>query len=429
MSRPIPYPIHASLHLLSELLHRTLAKYYLKLHSTTCDYRVHIEENMPAKLLVTACMCLALEMQVSSDEKSAQPAQRQLWCSVGPTNDVRESSGLALLPDGRVLVVGGHADTINRQWRLIGTAELYDPKDESWRPTGSLVQPRQGVGTLVPLENGKVLLAGEHDSRTGAELYDPGTGKWAATGYLQVGRGNHSTTLLKDGRVLIAGGVDFGAEGSPVFASAELYDPKVEKWVATGSMMGLRTLHGAVLLPSGKVLVVGGRAMEDTGDPLASAELFDPASGTWKQTDSMSIERQNHTVILLRDGKVLIAGGGTGDAGSKKNLDSAEIYDPQTEKWAATGPMAHARRQFTATLLGDGRVLVAGGASLPFWIALNSAEIYDPKSGTWSSASSMATSRWNHRAVLLPSGQVLVVGGCGPTGNQHLKSVEIFSPP
>ena len=384
---------------------------------------------MPSKLLVAACMCLTLVMQASSDEKPAKSAPQPLWRSVGSTRDIRESSGLAFLPDGRVLVAGGHADSSNRQWRLIGTAELYDPKKESWQPTGSLVQPRQGVGTLVLLGNGKVLLAGEHDSRTGAELYDPGTGKWAATGYLRVGRGGHSTTLLKDGRVLIAGGVDFGAEGSPVFASSELYDPKTERWAATGSMKSPRTLHGAVLLPSGKVLVVGGRAIEDTGDPLASAELFDPTSGTWKPTGAMSIERQNHTVTLLRDGKVLVAGGKNGNSGGKKFFASAEIYDPQTETWAATGPMAHDRSQFTATLLGDGRVLVAGGASLPFWIALNSAEIYDPKSGTWSPAGKMTASRWNHRAVLLPSGQVMVVGGCGPTGNQHLKSAELFTPP
>ena len=379
--------------------------------------------------LCKRALILTTAILVAGSYVLGQQSSVPLWRSVGPTKDIRESSGLALLPDGRVLVVGGHADSTNRQWRLIGTAELYDPKKESWQPTGSLVQPRQGVGTLVLLGNGKVLLAGEHDPRTGAELYDPGTGKWAATGYLRVGRGGHSTTVLKDGRVLIAGGVDFGAEGSPVFASAELYDPQTERWVATGSMIEARTLHGAVLLPSGKVLVVGGRAIEDTGNSLASAELFDPTSETWIPTGAMSIERQNHTVTLLRDGKVLVAGGKNGNSGGKEFFASAEIYDPQTETWAATGPMTQDRSQFTATLLNDGRVLVAGGASLPFWIAINSAEIYGPKSGTWSSAGKMAASRWNHRAVLLPSGQVLVVGGCGPTGNQHLSSVELFTPP
>jgi N-acetylneuraminic acid mutarotase len=384
---------------------------------------------MPSKLWVAACICLTLAVQASSDEKSAQPASKPLWSSVGATKDIRESSGLVLLPDGRVLVVGGHADTANRKWRLIGTAELYDPKKESWQPTGSLVQPRQGVGTIVLLGNGRVLLAGEHETRTGAELYDPGTGKWATTGYLRVGRGGHTTTLLKDGRVLIAGGVDFYAERNPVFASSELYDPKMERWVATGSMKSPRTLHWAILLPSGKVLVVGGRATEDTGDPLASAELFDPASGTWKQTGSMSQERQNHTVTLLRDGKVLVAGGKNGNAGGKKSFASAEIYHPETEKWTDTKPMAHDRCQFTATLLADGRVLVVGGAAVPFFIARDSAEIYDPKLGTWSSAGKMAASRWNHRAVLLPSGQVLVVGGCNGFGNMHLSSVELFTPP
>ncbi len=190
-----------------------------------------------------------------------------------------------------------------------------------------------------------------------------------------------------------------------------------------------RCLHGAVLLPSGKVLVVGGKATEDTGDPLASAELFDPTSGTWKRTGSMSQERQNHTVTLLRDGRGLGAGGKRGNGGSKKTFASAEIYDPQTEKWAATGPMAQDRCQFTAVLLADGRVLAVGGGSLPIGIAQDSAEIYDPKLGTWSAAGKMDSSRWNHRAVLLPNGQVLVVGGCNSFGNRHLSSVELFTPP
>lgn len=168
--------------------------------------------------------------------------------------------------------------------------------------------------------------------------------------------------------------------------------------------------------------------MEDQGDPLASAELFDPTSGTWKPTGSMSQERQNHTVALLRDGKVLIAGGKNGNAGGKKSFASAEIYDPQTEKWAATGFMAQDRSQFTAVLLADGRVLVVGGASWPFGIARDSAEIYDPKLGTWGPTGKMAASRWNHRAVLLPSRQVLVVGGCNSFGRKHLSSVELYTP-
>jgi len=103
----------------------------------------------------------------------------------------------------------------------------------------------------------------------------------------------------------------------------------------------------------------------------------------------------------------------------------AEIYDAKTERWTSTGALVDARTQFTMTLLGDGRVLVAGGAR-PFTSALSTAEIYDPTSGTWSEAGSMKTRRWNHRAVLLPNGDVLVVGGCDLLG--ELRNVELYSP-
>ena len=356
----------------------------------------------------------------------AEPAATGSWRTGGSTAVGHESAGLALLGDGRVLVAGGHALTRGRKWVLIDSAELYDSKTETWQATGPLVEKRQGIWSLVVLKSGKVLLAGEHDTLSGAELYNPETGKWSATGKLETGRGGHTATLLPDGKVLIAGGIDYSADGTPIFASAELYDPDKGTWSATGSMTVSRFKHAAVRLGSGEVLVAGGTSTEPSNDrPLASAEIYNPVAGAWRTVGSMATGRELVKAILLPDGRVLAVGGSIGHFGKYKALASAEIYDPKTERWTSTGALLEARTQFTMTLLGDGRVLVAGGAR-PYTSALSTAEIYDPTSATWSAAGSMKTPRWNHRAVLLPNGDVLIVGGCDLQG--ELTSVELYSP-
>lgn len=347
-----------------------------------------------------------------------------MWRSVGSTHDVRESSGLVLLKNGRVLVAGGHRDP---QWKLIGTAELYDPSSETWSPTGDLVEPREGIGALTLLANGKVLLAGEHMTRTGAELYEPATGKWSATGSLHTGRGGHSTTLLQDGRVLVAGGIDYDAPGTPIFASAEIYDPATESWTETGAMLQKRFKHGAARLPNGQVLVAGGTATEPSANrPHASAEIYDPATGNWTETGSLTTARETSSIVVLRDGRVLLAGGAVGSFGNYTSLADVEIYDPQTATWTPTAPMKQDRVGASLTLLPDGRVLAAGGATRPRNAALSIAEIYDPATRTWSDAGIMNAKRWNHRAVLLPNGSVLIVGGFNITG--QLRFAEVFTP-
>ena len=355
-----------------------------------------------------------------------------MWRASGPTHDVRESSGLVVLPDGRVLVAGGHAQTRRNpdgsRWRLIGTAEVYDPKTETWALTGPLVEPRQGISDLTVLANGKVLLAGEHDTRRGAELYDPAMGTWAPTGSLAVGRGMHTTTLLLDGCVLVAGGIDYGEKGDPIFASAEVYDPAAGTWSPTGAMSGPRFKHRSVRLADGKVLVVGGTDVEPSADrPMASAELYDPGTGTWAPTGPLSQARELPAIRLLHDGRVLVAGGALGKFGSYQSLASAEIYDPKTGTWSTTGSMARDRTQFPMVTLADGRVLAIGGATVPRQTALLGVELFDPVTGTWSEFATLAIARWNHRALLLPDGGVLVVGGYNLSG--ELTQTEIFRLP
>jgi hypothetical protein len=137
-----------------------------------------------------------------------------------------------------------------------------------------------------------------------------------------------------------------------------------------------RSCETATLLPNGNVLVAGGRIIQGP-DSLASAELYDPQSGVWSATQAMVAPRGCHTATLLPDGKVLVAGGTGGDGSALAALASADLYDPASGTWSATASMVAARRGHTATLLPDGKVLVAGGGG----IGPTSAELYDPGSG------------------------------------------------
>ena len=210
------------------------------------------------------------------------------------------------------------------------------------------------------------------------------------TGALNTPRVGHAATLLRNGKVLVAGGAN----------GAELYDPGTGAW----SKIGSATLsHGgpAFLLHSGKVLFVG------------SSELYDPATGKWTATGNLDTggspgyNRQRYTATLLSDGKVLVAGGMTyGFAGPI-------LYDPATGQWASTGPMKHYRDQHAATLLPDGGVLVTGGFDYSHG-AGTSGEIYNPATGLWTETYSPVVERIGHTATLLSNGKVLLVGGEQP---------------
>ena len=223
-------------------------------------------------------------------------------------------------------------------------------------------------------------------------------------------RSNFTATLLADGKVLVAG----GSNSRDFLATAELYDPGSGTWTATRNMVTPRAGHSATLLPDGKVLVAGGlgKATQNTdgriSDALSSAELYDPTTGFWTATGSMATTRQWFTATLLPDGKVLVAGGGNRN---KVILASAELYDPGAGTWTATWSMGTQRYDYATTLLPDGKVLVAGGADSPDLISgnmLDSAELYDPARGTWAATGKMVTTHTNNTATVLRDGRVLV---------------------
>ena len=305
-------------------------------------------------------------------------------------------------------------------------------------PTGAMQSPRSGhTATLLP--SGQVLVIGGVPGflipTASAELFTPVSGSFATTAALQVARAYHTATLLCDlavlpctnSHVLVVGGSD----GADAVSSAELYDASAGTFTLTlGSLATARSVgHTATRLRSGKVLIVGGAGGSLSGvAALASAELFDPATGYFTATATpMASARSFHTATLLADGRVLIAGGYDG---GEVPLNSAELYDPVTETFSTIpSPMKVARYEHTATLLPNGKVLVAGGLNGNY-DHIAAAELYDPAAvapaASFNQTGALITPRGYHTAVLLPSGQVLVAGGnCGFESLQH---AELYDP-
>src|SRR5262249_15861375 len=267
---------------------------------------------------------------------------------------------------------------------VVARTVLYDPANGTWAASGNLIAKRSHhTATLLP--NGTVLVAAGVDyslpfgnqQLASAELYDPATGIWTNTGALAQSRADHTATLLPNGKVLIAGG-DQGV--LTTIASCELYDPTSGTWTETGSLHNARAIHTATLLPDGNVLVTGGLNFNQSGY-LASAEVYNTASGTWTEVGKLATKPGYQTATLLPNGKALVTGG-VGDLGVGDELSSAELYNPASGTWQTTGSLATARFVHGATLLPNGKVLVEGGEQFPA-MELASAELYDPASGTW----------------------------------------------
>jgi len=249
----------------------------------------------------------------------------------------------------------------------------------------------------------------------------PGTirysGTFVATSSMSTARSDATAALLPGGRVLIAGGASGKADTS-ILASAEIFDSGSRTFAATGSMAAPSFDVGSVALLDGRVLLAGGYQQSGPGAiaPTSMAELYDPVSGTFARTGSMTVGRVHAAMVLLADGRVLVAGG-LGQTGNvTSTVRSAEVYDPKTGAFSGTGDMTIAREAATAALLPDGRVLVAGG-SVPVdsnnGSVTASAELYDPVSGTFTKTGSMASALEWRSAALLLDGTVLVAGGRG----------------
>jgi hypothetical protein len=359
---------------------------------------------------------------------SASPGAASQAPTPQPSPTGRMSSGRGIqtatvLADGSVLIVGGYATG----QVALASAEIYDPSTDTFSPTGSMTTGRaEHTATLLP--DGRVLITGgttDGSSLASAEVYDPQTGTFTTTGPMTDRRAFHSATLLADDRVLVTGGD--GVVGP--LASAEIYDPTTGTFSPTGSMTAVAgALHSATRLSDGRVLIAGGGSGVD-GRCYTTAEIYDPTTGTFSATDSLTTPRCGHTATLFSDGRVLMTTGTNNWQGTGYQ-SSAELYDPTTGTFSPTGSMATAPAAQTATLLSDGRVLVAGGNEVTSR-SLASAELYDPRTGTFDPTGSMTDARTLHTATRLGDGRVLVTGGESVGWNfigPFLASAEIYDP-
>jgi hypothetical protein len=347
----------------------------------------------------------------------------------GSMSTPRDFHTATLLRDGRVLVSGGLSTT--DPGSELATAELYDPATGTFTRTANDMTVARVGHSATLLADGRVLIAGGSRGAVTnvlsnvADLFDPATNRFVQTGNLIDGQSWHEGTLLRSGEVLITGG---GTRSNDVFheARAELYDPATGTFRYTGayadvippdSYNGLVAVS-ATLLGNGKVLLAS----------LPRAELYDPATGTFAGTGAMLTNTgwsyiSGRPAALLLNGKVLLTGGEQEDVG---RFPQAELYDPATGAFVFTTRMPYPRSLHTETLLASGRVLLTGGESFicdesrcPIY-SLSNAEVYDMNGVTVTAVAPMKVSRETHRATRLNDGRVLITGGLTFMGGLNL---------
>lgn len=353
---------------------------------------------------VRTAVLLSLLLATSMRAAPGTSLVRHGFQTLGDMTAPRGLQTTTLLPDGRILIVGGFQDENTRQ----ASAEVFDPATRTFTAVASVSAPRAGhTATLLP--NGKVLVAGGDSNSTtltSAELFDPGTDTFTPTGSLSTARSFHTATLLRNGKVLLTA----GSSGSGKTATAEIYDPAAGTFTPTGSISNARSMHTATLLADGRVFIYGGSSGNST---FNGAALYDPATSTFTPSASAGSRRFGHSATLLADGRVLIAGGMHRDGDiygmTIGYRTDADIYDPATDTFGTPAPLVTPHYRHAATLLPDGRVLITGGEESG--VTKTTCEIFDPATGGFTATDSLSAARSGHNAILLPDSRVLILGG------------------
>lgn len=350
---------------------------------------------------------------------AAQPvAEIPVWTVTSePMSAARHLATATRLSGGRVLITGGRKiGSVDTGDVYFETAEIFHLATGTFVELSSVMSAKRVGHTAALVGAGKVLVVGGNGGPVAtADIFNVATATWTPTAPLAHPRSSAATVVLDDGRVLVTG-------GDPGSATAEVFEPASQSWSETGPMLEARVLHTATLLADGRVLVAGGRLQADPSKATASVEIFDPATGAWSTAAAMGQERLAHTATLLPDGRVLVAGGSAfADIYALGQLYSAEVYDPVADDWTFVKSMATAHAFHTATPLGNGAVLIAGGVDATSSV-LRAAELFDPTEERWVTVGPMVHGRLQHVAAPLPGGVVLVAGG------EHQSSAEVYRP-
>ncbi|MEO5727096.1 MAG: kelch repeat-containing protein, partial [Byssovorax sp.] len=318
-------------------------------------------------------------------------------------NTVRWHHVAARLADGRVLVAGGFPYA-----SAVMTAEIYDPSTRTWTPTGTPMLYPHDWPVAATLCDGRVFVGGKNAFGVReAELYDPDADEWIPAGKMKITHIYGTATLLQDCRLLLTGGFNANTQ-------AEIFDPGTKTFKLVGAMSEERFFHTATRLDDGRVLAAGGGVGAfGIWYTRASVDIFDPAKGTWSPAKKMFQARRAHTATLLPDGRVLVAGGTMGgqndgtEAG--KQIATAEIYDPVTNTWEKLlSKLATPRTFHTAALVSGGAVLVFGGLDQS---GSASRQVEGYFEGTWQALDPMLNDRYQHASAMLDDGSILLAGG------------------
>lgn len=313
-----------------------------------------------------------------------------------------------LLPSGNVLIVGGYRPAGG----LTSSVEIFNPVTGVSAYTGSLNVDRYGH-TATLLADGRVLVAGGQGQSAvlySAEVYDPATGIWTLVGNMQTPRTRHRAVLLFDGKVLVIGGLLNNSLGS-----AELYDPVTQTWSATTSMNVARYEHTATLLPSGKVLVAGGFS----SSALNYTEVYNPADKTWVSGNNLPTAVAGHQATLWSNNNVALAGGYSNGGA----VSSVTVLDSNTTAAVGSYGQQTNRAYFSFVALLNGKAVALGGTDVNN-NRLGTAEIIDPASYETSFIRGLTARRSNTAATLLTDGRVLIAGGAD---NEIYSNMELYS--
>jgi N-acetylneuraminic acid mutarotase len=367
---------------------------------------------------------LAVVLLITGTALAASPHRTGSFTPATSMNTARGYFTATELLNGNILVAGGYGGAPGGAGppSFFTAAEIYHQSTGTWSPVASMNAPR-AAAVAVRLPGGKVLVAGGIGGPTSAgsaEIYDPATNTWTSTGSLNVARfEDMAASLLPGGRVLVAGGFVPSATGQPPFAplaSTEIWHPRTGHWTRGKSMHQARGEFASVKLKDGRILVMGG--VDASGAALKSAEIYNPHTGHWSYTAAMHVARFDESAVVLHDGRVLVAGGG---GASGQPITSSEIYNPRTKTWKTTGSLnvARSEAEYAIVRMPNNRVLIAGGYNTlgAAETDINTAEVYNPRTGTWTEvATTMSSARSGHAAVLLRGNRgVLVMGGAmGP---------------
>ena len=327
-----------------------------------------------------------------------------------------------LLDDGRVMVGGGFSGIANNNVIIqypLGLVQLYEPETRMW----TMVEPIEGPGflySMIKLPDGRVLaagLGGGEEQDTGmASVFDPVAESWTLLSGSSSPRSIPSLALLADGRVLVAGGLDY-SDPTSLYSSpepvnvVEILDPRTGDWKQAAAMNQASEEQWLFSLSDGRVLAIGA-ARDGSSDPTAHAEVYDPTTDTWTLITSLDLHYPPTHAIELSDGRLLVFGVLSDYEGQ---FPEAGIYDPASDTWVPGGEMAHARPTATLVLLPDGRVLAAGGEygwgeGFPSY---STTEIFDPATLSWSVGPDLSELRGSSSATLLRDGRLLLAGGIG----------------